>query len=133
MFNRATDDRLGTFMANEQQENTSSKLAHKIAGVFLILSAYTIGLFECRLSHEVALLIILREHIQNTLRILLSRFAIPDKREFTSSDNTQRWHFYHRTPEFLHIRILEWSSTTNPRWQRRQLNRNIILILFGRW
>ena len=101
-------------MADEQQEDTTYKVAQEVAGVLFVLSAYAIGLCESRLPDEVALLIVLREDIQNALRVLLGGFAIPDEREFTSCDDTQRWHFHHRTPEFLHIAILERSSAANP-------------------
>src|SRR5579859_636043 len=100
-------------MANEQQQNTAHKIAHEIARVFFMLSAYAIGFFEGRLADKVALLIVLRKDIQNTLSILLSSFAIPDKRKFTRRDNTQRRHLHHRTPKLFHIRILKWPPTTN--------------------
>src|SRR5260370_1873130 len=101
-------------MADEQQEDTSYKIAQEIAGVFFVLSAYAIGLFESRLPDEVALLIVLCEDIQNALRVLLGGFPIPDEREFTSCDDTQRSHSSHRTPNFLHPLILESSSAATP-------------------
>src|SRR5258706_16366204 len=110
-------------MTDEQQEDTSYKIAQEVAGVFFVLSAYAIGLCQSRLPDEVALLVVLREDIQDALRVLLGGCAIPDKRKFTSCDDTQRWHFYHRTPKFLHIGILERSSVTNACRQWRQLDR----------
>ena len=91
-----------------------------------MLSAYAIGLFEGRLPDEVALLIILREDIQNALRVLLAGLAIPDQRKFTGCDDTQCWHFYHRTPEFFYVGILECPSATNSGRQGRQLHRSLL-------
>src|SRR5258708_14281667 len=110
-------------MADEQQENTSYKIAQEVSWIFFVSSVYTISFFEGSLSDEVTLFIILREDIQNALRVLFGDFTIPDECEFTSSDDTQRWHLYYCTPKFLYIRILEMSTAANSRRECWQLDR----------